>query len=219
MSHHEIKALYDFYWEIKATVAVYEVTYNKIPADLVNELRNAFDHVARCYVLYGLDSDKIQDDFVTKHLTLARNHLKRLHLDLHKNILLYLHDKTFQWVEVIQRQVQLIGEHPYPLPAVVKFQQEFHEKRVVAEQVVIEAKQRECQQQNHDDKVVLLKNAEGKLKEFHRWTNEQYYQILPIFEEAFKIAKKDKIRYRISTYLVPAIALILGLLLAKLFSC
>ena len=51
MCQSEIKAFYGFYWEIKASVARYEVIHNKIPADLLNELRNAFDHVARCYCL------------------------------------------------------------------------------------------------------------------------------------------------------------------------
>ena len=121
-SGEKLRELYSFYWEIKSSVALYETNFNKIPAELLNEIRNAFDHVARCYVLYGLDSEQPDAAKIEQHLDKSLSHLERLHLDLYKLFILENKEQVDRLVSQIETDLRGIRERPYPLPEVTRFQ-------------------------------------------------------------------------------------------------
>jgi hypothetical protein len=217
MCDPEINEIYEFYWEIKTLIAVYEVNHNECTADLLNEIRNAFDHIARCYKKYGLGTQSPNDDMIRKNLTKAKNHLERLHLDLYKNMLLQLRDKMIDWVKILECQSKVLVDRPYPMTDVVKFHSEFHEKRIAVENVLTQAKQQEFLLERHDEKILELKKAKREIDQFNTWVNQQYYNLLPYLEEAVQITKKDRKRYCWSTYIIPVILFIAGILIGKFF--
>jgi len=216
-----LKELYEFYWEIKSAVALYEVRFNKIPADLLNEIRNTFDHVARCYVLHGMVSENPNIEAVTRHLVRARSHLERLHLDLYKLFILENIDQVHHFENQFEQDLATIRERPYPLPEVTRFQTWFHKERKTVNGIVASAKINESTQDSHDQKIELLANARDCQEEFIDRLYAEYGTIQPYIKEAAEIVKKDRNRYHIATYVVPVIiailCLIVGTMLGRLF--
>jgi hypothetical protein len=219
--NESLKELYEFYWEIKAAVALYEVRFNKIPADLLNEIRNTFDHVARCYVLHGIASDAPNVEVVKRHLVNARGHLERLHLDLYKLFILENIDQINHFENQFRQDLVAIEERPYPLPDVTRFQVWLHKERKKVDGVITSAKIHESMQEDHDEKIEFLAKARDCQEEFIDRLHDEYGTIQPYMKEAAEIVKKDRNRHRLTTYIVPAIiailCLIVGTILGKLF--
>ena len=216
-----LKELYECYWKVKAAVAFYEVKYNKIPADLLNEIRNMFDHVARCYVLHGIASDTPNVDAIARHLVMARGHLERLHLDLYKLFILENIDQINYFENQFEQDLAAVKERPYPLPEVTRFQIWFHKERKRVDGIVTSAKINESTQEDHDKKIELLTEARDCQEEFIDCFHAEYGIIQPYMKEAAEIVKKDRHRYCTSTYVVPIIiailCLIIGTVAGKLF--
>lgn len=212
-----LKELYEFYWEIKAAVALYEVRFNKIPADLLNEIRNTFDHVARCYVLHGIMSDAPNVEAVKRHLVRARSHLERLHLDLYKLFILENVDQILLFENQFEQDLVTLKERPYPLPEVTRFQTWFYNERKTVDAIVTSAKINESKQEDHGKKIELLTKARDCQEEFIDRLHAEYGTIQPYMKEAAEIVKKDRNRYNFATYVVPIIIAILCLIIGTIF--
>ena len=216
-----LKDLYEFYWEIKASIALYEVKFNAIPADLLNEIRNTFDHIARCYRFYGLGSDVPNVEAIKRHLSKARSHLERLHLDLYKLFILENVNQIDRFSQRIDNDLVGVRERPYPLPDVTQFQSWFYKERKIVDGVVVAAKNDECTLEDHDRKIELLVKARDCQEEFIDRLCAEYGTVQPYIREAAEIAQRDRRRYRRSTYIVPIIiaaaSLFVGVVLGKLF--
>ena len=219
--NESLKELYEFYWEIKAAVALYEVRFNKIPADLLNEIRNTFDHVARCYVLHGIASDSPNVEAVTRHLVRARSHLERLHLDLYKLFILENIDQICHFENQFSQDLATLKDRPYPLPDITRFQAWFNNERKKVEGIVTSAKINESVQEDHNKKIDLLANARDCQEEFIDKLYAEYGTVQPYMKEAAEIVKKARHRYHIATYIVPVViailCLIVGTMLGKFF--
>ena len=211
------KELYEFYWKIKSAVALYEVRFNAIPADLLNEIRNTFDHIARCYVFHNLGHPEQNTALIEQQIYRARGHLERLHLDLYKLFLLNNSDVINKIVQQIEVDLKKVKERPYPLPDVTRFQVWFLKERKIVEDVIISAKKDECVQKSHDEKINLLIAAMMRQEEFIDRLSDEYTAVQPYVKEAVNILKKDRWRYRITAYVIPAITLIAGYILGRWF--
>jgi len=212
MMENLLKELYEFYWEIKSSVALYEIRENTIPADLLNELRNSFDHVARCYHFYDLGSHSPDEKKIESHLVKARSHLERLHLDLYKNFIVKNIDRINTFTQRVEDDLNRIKERPYPLPDVTQFQTWFNAEHSRVKNIVLSAKIDECAQKGHTEKIELLSKALICQEEFIDRCNSKYGNLQPCIAEAIDIMKKDCKQYRIATYVVPVISLIISLI-------
>lgn len=75
--------LYTFYNDrIRWVIVFIELRYKKFPVPLLNEIRAAQDHIARCF-----EQDNANNrDYVSKQLSMARGHYMRCLLDGYKYI-------------------------------------------------------------------------------------------------------------------------------------
>lgn len=77
--HNNVATFYDYYNQrVRWIVVFIETQFRKFPIPVLNELRSAQDHIARCY------ADGVSDEEVEKQLHSAHSHLTRCLLDCYK---------------------------------------------------------------------------------------------------------------------------------------
>jgi hypothetical protein len=85
----KITSLYSTYNnQVKPLFALIESTFQALPVSIVNEIRAFNDHIARCYV------DDVKNDFKTKQLDKAENHIERMLLDSFKFLCFFYEEEV-----------------------------------------------------------------------------------------------------------------------------
>jgi hypothetical protein len=82
-----VKELLLKYEKVREGLSLYLLKYNVFVAGLFEQVRHAFDHIARCYVLYQIGGKSPNDREIVKNIERANNHIDRLELDMLKSLM------------------------------------------------------------------------------------------------------------------------------------
>lgn len=83
----EIEKIFQEYQnDIKPLVYYIERKYHKFPLSLLNEIRDVFDHLSRCYCTNTDIENFNEKDYIDKNIEKAQNHFTRIKLDAYKYI-------------------------------------------------------------------------------------------------------------------------------------
>ncbi len=75
-----IKLYHEYQSEVKLMVYYVERRFHKFPIALLNNLRDVFDHISRCY------EKDVNDEYIEDNIRKAQNHFMRIKLDMYKYI-------------------------------------------------------------------------------------------------------------------------------------
>lgn len=70
----------DYQDTIKPLIFYIERKYHKFPNAILNEIRDVFDHISRCY------RDDAKDEYINDNIIKAENHFTRVKLDAYKYV-------------------------------------------------------------------------------------------------------------------------------------
>ena len=77
----EIQEIYqDYQNDIKPLVYYIERRFRKFPLSLLNEIRDVFDHISRCY------KTDVGEEYINDNIAKAKNHFDRVKLDSYKYV-------------------------------------------------------------------------------------------------------------------------------------
>lgn len=94
----EIKGIYKYYREeFKAWLAAVEARRQSFPPEILNEIRMAFDHIARCF------ADGLPEDKIKRNIERANNHISRAIFDCVKNLILSYNDEIEDFERATKR--------------------------------------------------------------------------------------------------------------------
>lgn len=89
-AENRYRLIFENYWKtFKPILAEVEACREVLPAGVLNEIRNLFDHLARIH----RPDQPISGDYAIDNLNKALGHLKRAILDCFKHAILYYHEE------------------------------------------------------------------------------------------------------------------------------
>ena len=176
----------DYQEDIKPLVYYIERKFHKFPLSLLNEIRDVFDHISRCYI------PDAKPEYINTNLSQAKNHFTRVKLDAYK----YVNDSKrrdftkWKW-KYNKYDLQSINDGEF-WAAILNLEDE-------AESLFSRAKDEET------------KNVEQSYHLFYE-SAEKYNKINDLIREKRNYIAKAKFKYRRETIINQAVGFVIGVI-------
>ena len=183
----KIKEIYADYQEnVKPLIYYIERKFHRFPLSLLNEIRDVFDHISRCYEPYA------NQKYIDKNIEKAQNHFTRIKLDAYK----YVNDvkrKDFvKWKKKYNKyDLQNINDGDF-WKHILDLEDE-------AERLFAEAKKQETKDVNESYDLFYL-------------SADKYEQIDNLIDEKRQFIVKAKFKYRQMTFFNHLTGFIIGII-------
>lgn len=179
---NDIKQIYiEYRTQLNPLIQAYEVLKKTFPITILNEIRDAFSHISKCY------KPKMSADDIDSNIEKAKNHLRRAMLDAYKYNCMALQDKIAEFKREHERVLALIDAGD--------FCDKLFADENAAQNVFLEAKKAECECNDIEDCYILFEDAYNKYVDIYRYIQSK---IIDGSKLKALVDKDDKRKLKIS---------------------
>lgn len=198
---NEIKQIYlDYRTRLNPLVQSYEVLKKTFPITILNEIRDIFSHIAKCY------KPKIKSDEIDSNIEKAKSHLQRAMLDAYKYNCFAIQDKIAEFKKEHERVLTLIDAGT--------FIDKLYSNENDAQESFLNAKKVECECDDIEDCFALYQEAYNKYADTYQFIQSKSVdggKLKALVDKDYKRKLKASIIWNIIMGVVSVASLIFGI--------
>lgn len=199
---NEIKQIHSEYrTRLNPLIQAYEVLKKTFPITILNEIRDVFSHISKCY------KPKISADEINSNIEKAKNHLRRAMLDAYKYNCMAMQDKIAEFKKEHERVLSLIDTGAF----IDKLFADENE----AQNLFLKAKEVECECNDIEDCFGLFQEAYNKYYEIYKFIQSKRVdgsKLNALVDKDYKRKLKVSIIWNIVMGIVSVASLIFGII-------